>query len=721
LKEKEQEEISVSVKSSNEKISQAKKAILELANKQTGVKNSSLDLNAKIQSHLARQKRLDIEKAKILEEAASIETTLQAARSELRGLEGQFHDFSSKLAENKKEHAEENRSLEELKNAIQELEKTTAKLISQKDFLDKLKLKYEEEAQAMNAVVLIEGRPREKLSGIVVKINAMSNPEAKDKEVFAQVGYKLTGEAKPIPLNTEDVEQKINEVTRELEVKSAEKSTKESKIQSLNIEIETREKQTRELEMLLNSKSTEHKNISEQLSKINEEKDIVELELSDVGSELEKWNKLPAELNETISRLDKEGKAQEELIHGEQTCIASLNLTREENLVIVTQTKTELLTLEKRAASEGDTLKTLDDTYRQDKAALADFQKQIEDSEDKVSSLSGEIKELEEADRQTQVNKERTKEALSELGGQNKKLFANLEDDTAGLDEQRRCAEDVKTELYNLQMQNQEWDFKLVSIKDRMQQGYKVDLDSVSIDIACAGSSESVAQEIKSLKEKLDSYGTVNLVAIEEYEELKTRYDFLNQQQTDLNTAKGALHEAINKINRTTRKMFVETFEKISVEFKNYFRMLFNGGEASVFLVDEGDPLESGIEIICRPPGKKLQNVFLLSGGEKALSAIALIFAIFKVKPSPFCILDEIDAALDEANVDRYGRMLQEFAAGSQFIVITHNKRTIANADVMYGITMEESGVSKIVSVRFSKDKTDKTQDAQPQAFAVSA
>ena len=220
---------------------------------------------------------------------------------------------------------------------------------------------------------------------------------------------------------------------------------------------------------------------------------------------------------------------------------------------------------------------------------------------------------------------------------------------------------------------------------------------------------EETNGRIGALRSKLDQMGPVNLVAIEEHQELQERYNFLTTQQQDLLLAKDDLHKAINKINRTTRELFLETFEKIQVEFRSMFRLLFGGGDAELMLIDQSDILESGIEIIARPPGKKPQSISLLSGGERSMTAISLLFAIFKVKPSPFCVLDEMDAALDESNIDRFCKVLRDFVKTSQFIMITHNKKTISVADVMYGITMEESGVSKIVSVKFSDEVEAKT------------
>lgn len=201
------------------------------------------------------------------------------------------------------------------------------------------------------------------------------------------------------------------------------------------------------------------------------------------------------------------------------------------------------------------------------------------------------------------------------------------------------------------------------------------------------------------LRRAIEEIGEVNLMAIDEYRELDERYQFLTRQQEDLKQSLEGLQTAIGKINRTTRKRFRETFDLVNAKFQEIFPRLFRGGRAELRLTDEEDLLETGIDIIVQPPGKKLQNVSLLSGGEKALTAVALIFSIFLVKPSPFCILDEVDAPLDEANIGRFNEMVKEMAAISQFVIITHSKRTMEIADILYGVTMEEPGVSKLVSV----------------------
>ena len=208
------------------------------------------------------------------------------------------------------------------------------------------------------------------------------------------------------------------------------------------------------------------------------------------------------------------------------------------------------------------------------------------------------------------------------------------------------------------------------------------------------------------LRQKLEGIGPVNMDAIQEFEELEERHNFLDTQHNDLVRSKEELLEVIAKINETTKTMFVETFDLVRNFFHNNFRELFGPtAKADLMLTDDTDPLDSGIEIIAKPPGKKLQTISLLSGGERSMTAVALLFSIYQVKPSPFCVLDELDAPLDESNISRFLKMLDNFIDNSQFIIVTHNKRTMSRADVIYGVSMQEFGISKPVGVRMSTEE----------------
>jgi chromosome segregation protein len=208
--------------------------------------------------------------------------------------------------------------------------------------------------------------------------------------------------------------------------------------------------------------------------------------------------------------------------------------------------------------------------------------------------------------------------------------------------------------------------------------------------------------QVQELREKLDHMGPVNVLAVEQAQELEEREQFLTAQRQDLLDSIAEMDRAIKNIDKTSRARFREAFQVINQHFGEVFKQLFGGGTAGLSLIDEDDLLESGIDVMAQPPGKRLQNVMLLSGGEKALTAIALLFAIFQYKPSPFCILDEVDAPLDDANTGRFVRMLEGLKDKTQFILITHSRKTMEIADQLYGVTMEEPGVSKLVSVRFS-------------------
>ncbi|MDO8539070.1 MAG: chromosome segregation protein SMC [Opitutaceae bacterium] len=251
--------------------------------------------------------------------------------------------------------------------------------------------------------------------------------------------------------------------------------------------------------------------------------------------------------------------------------------------------------------------------------------------------------------------------------------------------------------------------------KKKEPRGEPTEQDLAALD---ATDWSAIKAEIDALRQRLNSMGAVNLVAIEEYAELKQRHDFLQNQVNDLTTAKAELTKAIDEINLTSQKQFEVTFEQIRKNFEYTFNTLFGGGVARLDLIQAEDILESGIEIVAQPPGTKLKSISLLSGGQKTLTAVALLFALYMVKPSPFCLLDELDAPLDESNIGRFTDLLKKFIDESQFIIITHNKRTVAAASAIYGVTMEERGVSKTVSMKFNAERGE--PEAPPPNIAES-
>jgi chromosome segregation protein len=237
---------------------------------------------------------------------------------------------------------------------------------------------------------------------------------------------------------------------------------------------------------------------------------------------------------------------------------------------------------------------------------------------------------------------------------------------------------------------------KLENLSGSIHQNYGLDIDTLEVESLTNEDEERLVV----LRQKIQELGPVNLGTLEEYEELRIRYEFLSKQREDLIKSITELEEAITKINATTKKRLKEAYETLRMKFSEVFTSLFGGGKADLILTDEENILETGIDIVAQPPGKRLQNINLLSGGEKALTALSLLFASFLIKPTPLCIFDEADATLDESNTERFARMLQELSRDVQFIIVTHNRTSMSVADHLYGITMEEAGISKVLSMQ---------------------
>ncbi|MFZ5908340.1 MAG: chromosome segregation protein SMC [Nitrospirota bacterium] len=429
---------------------------------------------------------------------------------------------------------------------------------------------------------------------------------------------------------------------------------KSRKLAYLTLELEQLSKERASLEQLLREKEEELQVIDARRSESEQQNASLQEELSGKRSRLEEHRSEVTDIRLSITSL----REKSESVLKEKE---SLEKERAEGANKKDLLSEELSSVQSRIFQREEEMKDLEAQARSLVAVADQFRKEISERKEVIDS-------------------------------ENQELIAN----DHKLKLLRSRVESTSQKIAELDIQRAEHTLKMGNITAHIRQNFGLDLDTAEVEPL----TEEDGQRLAELRQKVEELGPVNLGTLEEYEELRTRYEFLKTQEEDLTKSIAELEEAISKINVTTRKKLREAFEAMKVKFSEVFLMLFGGGRAELVMTDENNILDTGIDIIAQPPGKRLQNISLLSGGEKTLTALSLLFASFLLKPTPLCILDEADSALDEANTEKFSRMIRDFSKDTQFIVVTHNRNTMSVADYIYGITMEEAGCSKVISMQ---------------------
>lgn len=367
--------------------------------------------------------------------------------------------------------------------------------------------------------------------------------------------------------------------------------------------------------------------------------------------------------------------------------------------------KIELEKLKGQSSNLSSTILRTKELIKQLRSGIDKRLEDIKETEEEIDELKGIAYQLNES--LTKINEIR--HSLFNQQTDIELRLRNLKEESTekekALREIRNKRQEISDKIHNLQIKHNELSLRLENLINNILVTYSLELQLKEYEDLETFNYKERNQEVNSLKEKLNNIGPVNLLSFSEYEEERTRMEFFHKQRNDLIDSEKNLINTINEINQTAQQLFIETFEQIRTNFKTIFQTLFNEGDESDIILEEGvDPLESKIEIMAKPKGKRPTNIEQLSGGERTLSAIALLFAIYLVKPSPFCILDEVDAPLDDANIDKFSKLLIEFTNRTQFILITHNKRTMESSENMYGVTMQETGISKLAAVQFNDE-----------------
>jgi chromosome segregation protein len=369
----------------------------------------------------------------------------------------------------------------------------------------------------------------------------------------------------------------------------------------------------------------------------------------------------------------------------------------------VTDTRVELAEEEAGFRAAEERLARLEELRKDRQDRIARLESIRVEGLARTTELRAHVEELQVELRELVTKQARLKDRLAEGRATYEERLTAAGEIEARLKEVRALVESLGADLTRAQVRVSELAMAKGHLEDQIWERHRERLSRVAGDYHLRPPvTEKELERLSQLRQIIERMGEINLTAIEEFGELDARHSFLTKHKEDLESALGQLQRAIQKINRTSRKRFQETFDLVNAKFQEVFPRLFRGGRAKLVLTDEENLLESGVEIVAQPPGKRLQSIELLSGGEKALTAVSLIFSMFLVKPTPFCLLDEVDAPLDEANVVRFNEMVREMSDNSQFIIITHNRRTMEIGDRLYGVTMEDPGISKLVSVNLT-------------------
>lgn len=491
----------------------------------------------------------------------------------------------------------------------------------------------------------------------------------------------------------------------------------ERKLVELQKEILWKEEQLNEIDlavlsergrMLVNDLANVEKQIAQfeyEIKKSNDESDKTQKEIQEFAALANELDNQKIKVSEELSVL----KLQQEQLNSEQTTLEEefriVRTKHDETLNILNNLKIEIERTIGEIKNTNNAIARAEESISSIKSNIERRKNDIASAEEEIQNIHTELESENQNLRSLEDAKNELNKLLEEVESRYKESREEVNKKESELKQLRNEREQLSNLIHKSEIDLKELDMKKESLVEHIKESYSLNLEKkVFEDLDTFNFSERHTQ-VQEIKDKIKNLGPINLLAYSEYEEEKQRLEFLHKQRDDLIESEKDVIKTIEEINQTAQAQFKETFDKIRENFIKIFRTLFDpGDEADLRLEENEDPLEAKIEIIAKPKGKRPQSIDLLSGGEKTLTAIALLFAIYLVKPSPFCILDEIDAPLDDANIDRFTRILHEFKKDTQFIVVTHNKRTMEAAETMYGVTMQEEGVSKLVAVRFNED-----------------